>query len=196
VDKANVFRAFAYFRGLFDAAHHCGLVEPTAMTLATATPDGRPSARTVLLKQFDARGFVFYTNTLSRKGRELKANPRAALCFYWQPLKEQVHVEGAVESVTAEEADEYWVSRPRESQVGAWASRQSEPLESRSALLARAVEVRNEYAAENVPRPPHWSGYRLVPERIEFWTAGEFRLHHRELYERDGGQWTMRLLNP
>jgi pyridoxamine 5'-phosphate oxidase len=184
------------FRRLFEAAHHCGLVEPTAATLATATPEGRPSARTVLLKGFDEDGFVFYTNTSSRKGRELKANPHAALCFYWQPLKEQVHVEGRVTPVSPAEADAYWRTRPRESQIGAWASRQSEPLESRAALLARAVEIRNEYAAEEVPRPPHWSGYRLAPERIEFWTAGEFRLHQRELYERDGDQWTMRLLNP
>ena len=184
------------FRKLFESAHHCGLVEPTAMTLATATPAGRPSVRTVLLKQLDERGFVFFTNTLSRKGRELKSNPHAALCFYWQPLKEQVHVEGTVEPVTPGEADVYWETRPRESQVGGWASRQSEPLESRAALLARASEIRDEYGGQEVPRPPHWSGYRLIPERIEFWTAGEFRLHHRDLYERTDDGWTVTLLNP
>ena len=184
------------FGTLFEQAKATDLAEPTAMTLATVGADGRPAARTVLLKGFDDHGFVFYTNTRSRKGRELRDRPRAALCFYWQPLREQVQVEGAVEGVTAQEADEYWVTRPRESQIGAWASHQSEPLADRQELLDRVAEVEQRFADGAVPRPPHWSGYRLVPERVEFWTAGEFRLHHRTLYEKGADGWTVTLLNP
>ncbi|MDZ7751109.1 MAG: pyridoxamine 5'-phosphate oxidase [Gammaproteobacteria bacterium] len=184
------------FGGLLERARATDLPEPTAMTLATVGSDGLPSARTVLLKGFDADGFVFYTNTTSRKGRELRDNPNAALCFYWQPLGEQVHVEGMVHPVTAAEADVYFATRPRESQVGAWASHQSEPLADREELLARVAAVRARYEDQEVPRPPHWSGYRLVPERVEFWTAGEFRLHHRVEYRNAQGEWSKTLLNP
>ncbi len=188
--------AMQRFEQLMARAGQTDLPEPTAMTLATADAAGRPSARTVLLKGVDERGFVFYTNTLSRKGEQLAHNATAALCFYWQPLKEQVEVEGTVESVSAQEADEYWATRPRESQIGAWASVQSEPLDGREVLLARVEEVKARYAGLAVPRPSHWSGYRVIPERVEFWTAGEFRLHHRTCYYKHAGQWTVTLLNP
>lgn len=188
--------ALREFRALLAGAARTELAEPTAMTLATADAEGRPSARTVLLKGVDDRGFVFYTNTLSRKGEQLAENARAALCFFWEPLKKQVAVEGVVERVTDEEADAYWATRPRDSQVGAWASQQSQPLESRELLLSRAATLAERYAGTDVPRPPHWSGYRVLPERIEFWTAGDARLHHRICYERRGGRWTRNLLNP
>ncbi len=184
------------FGGLLERARATDLPEPTAMTLATVGADGRPGARTVLLKGFDAEGFVFYTNTTSRKGRELRDNPNAALCFYWQPLSEQVHVEGRVHAVTAAEADAYFATRLRESQVGAWASHQSEPLADRAELLERVAAVRARFEDREVPRPPHWSGYRLVPERVEFWTAGEYRLHHRVAYVNEQGTWSKTLLNP
>lgn len=184
------------FRTLWERAQASDLPEPTAMTVATADARGRPSARTILLKGFDEQGFVFYTNTLSRKGRELAENPYVALCFFWQPLKEQVHVEGPVTPVTPDEADAYWATRPRESQVGGWASHQSLPLAGREELLARAAAVRDKYGDGPVPRPLHWSGYRVIPERMEFWTAGEFRLHHRVEYRRDGDRWNVTLLNP
>jgi pyridoxamine 5'-phosphate oxidase len=188
--------ALREFKALLAGAAQTELAEPTAMTLATADAEGRPSARTVLLKGVDDRGFVFYTNTLSRKGEQLAANARAALCFFWEPLKKQVAVEGVVERVTDEEADAYWATRPRDSQVGAWASQQSQPLESRERLLSRAATLAERYAGRDVPRPPHWSGYRVLPERIEFWTAGDARLHHRVCYERRDGRWTRKLLNP
>jgi len=188
--------AIEKFRALLDRATQTDLPEPTAMSLATADASGRPSARTVLLKGVDERGFVFYTNTRSRKGGQLADNAWAALCVFWQPLKEQVEVEGRVERVTEQEADEYWVTRPRDSQLGAWASEQSAPLESREALLARAASFRDQFEGRDVPRPPHWSGYRVLPERIEFWTAGEHRLHHRVCYEKGRDEWTVVLLNP
>jgi pyridoxamine 5'-phosphate oxidase len=172
------------------------IIEPTAMTLATALPDGRPSARTVLLKQVDRRGFVFYTNTLSRKGRQLAANPRAALAFFWAPLAEQVLVEGDVEPVTAEEADTYFRSRPRLSQIGAWASEQSQPLDDRETLVRRVEEFERRYGDDPVPRPPHWSGYRVRPDLIEFWAGKAGRLHERDRYWREAGEWCHTLLNP
>jgi pyridoxamine 5'-phosphate oxidase len=188
--------AVTEFKALLVSAAQTDLAEPTAMTLATADGEGRPSARTMLLKGVDDRGFVFYTNTLSRKGAQLAANARAALCFFWQPLKRQVAVEGVVEPVSDEEADAYWATRPRDSQVGAWASQQSQPLESRDLLLARAATFAEQYEGKDVPRPPHWSGYRVLAERIEFWTAGDARLHHRVCYVRRDGRWTKNLLNP
>jgi pyridoxamine 5'-phosphate oxidase len=188
--------ALARIAELLEQARFTDLPEPTAMTLATADAQGRPSVRTVLLKDFDPRGFVFYTNQRSRKGAHLAANPRAALCLYWQPLARQVHIEGTVEEVDAAEADAYWATRPRESRVGAWASAQSEPLESRAALEARFAEHDARHPGERIPRPPHWSGYRVVPERIEIWEAGDHRLHHRTLYEKTPAGWTRRLLNP
>lgn len=187
------------FRALFaqaQAVDRIRLPDPTAMSLATVSPDGNPSVRIVLLKGVDERGFVFYTNLDSRKGRELIATPRVALCFYWPALDTQIRIEGTVEAVTDAEADAYFASRARESQIGAWASLQSETLASRAELLSRVAEVEKLYANQPVPRPPHWTGRRVVPERIEFWHAGEYRLHDRTLYERDGDGWTRRRLFP
>ncbi|MEJ1248524.1 pyridoxamine 5'-phosphate oxidase [Denitratimonas tolerans] len=186
------------FGRLLEGARAAGDPEPTAMTLATKDPDGRLSARTVLLKAFDARGFVFYTNTLSRKGRALAAHPHAALLFHWKTLRDgvQVRIEGAVEPVEAAEADAYFASRPRESQIGAWASLQSEPLADRETFQARYAEVEARHAGQAVPRPPHWSGYRVVPEAVEFWYGARFRLHDRHAYRRVDGIWTRGLLYP
>lgn len=167
------------------------------MTLATADARGMPHARIVLLKQADARGFCFFTNTGSEKGRELAQNPHAALCFYWMPLDRQIRVEGIVKSVTDEEADAYFQSRHPESQLGAWASEQSGVLDSRDTLMERLRAARERYGATEVPRPPYWSGYRLAPSSIEFWEAGEYRLHHRERFTRSGqGAWSSELLYP
>jgi pyridoxamine 5'-phosphate oxidase len=171
--------------------------DPTAMALATADADGRPSARMVLLKGHDQRGFVFYTNLDSRKGDELAANPRAALLFHWKSLRRQVRVEGAVEPVGAGEADAYFATRSRDSRLGAWASDQSRPLESRPLFEARYEAMKARFEGGEVPRPPRWSGWRVVPERIEFWTSREHRLHDRRLFTRtaDGG-WNEGLLYP
>lgn len=166
------------------------------MTLATADGDGRPSARMVLLKGAGEDGFVFYTNYGSRKARELDANPRAALCIYWQSLDQQVRVEGPVERLPAELSDAYFASRPRGSRLGAWTSRQSEELDSRATLLGRYLRVKARFAGRAVPRPEFWGGYRLLPERIEFWTNRRFRLHDRQLFERRDDGWTMRRLYP
>jgi pyridoxamine 5'-phosphate oxidase len=172
--------------------------EPTAMTVATVGRDGRPAARTVLLKGFDERGFVFYTNFSSRKGRQLAANPQAALLFHWRHLGEgvQVKIEGTVEPVSAEEADIYFASRPRGSQIGAWASLQSQPLASREQFEKRYADFEKQYEGASVPRPPHWSGFRVVPERIEFWYGAQFRLHERQCYERSNGVWSQVMLYP
>lgn len=158
--------------------------EPTAMTLATATPDGAPAARIVLLKESDANGFVFYGNMESRKFMELKANPRAALCFHWMPLERQVRVEGTVVPVSDDEADAYFNSRPRGRQLGAWASQQSRPLVNREELEARNAQFKKKFEGVAVPRPPHWSGWRLTPLSIEFWINSDVRLHEREIYRR------------
>lgn len=185
------------FAGLLAAAReHPQIVEPTAMTLATATASGRPSARTVLLKEVDEDGFVFYTNTLSRKGRQLGENPWAALAFYWAPMVRQVLVEGAATPVPDAEADAYFASRPRLSQIGAWASRQSEPLSGREEFEARVAELEARYEGCEVPRPPHWSGYRVRPDLIEFWHGREGRLHDRDRYFLEDGEWRWTLLNP
>ncbi|MEO6209299.1 MAG: pyridoxamine 5'-phosphate oxidase [Gemmatimonadaceae bacterium] len=187
------------FRALFaqaQAVDRSRLPDPTAMSLATVSTDGSPSVRIVLLKSVDEHGFVFYTNLNSRKGRELIATPRAALCFYWAALDTQVRIEGTVEPVTDAEADAYFASRARESRIGAWASLQSETLASMDALRARVAEVEARYAGQPVPRPPYWTGRRVKPARIEFWHAGDFRLHERRLFERDGDRWTMRRLFP
>jgi len=185
------------FAELFRQAGQAIPVNPNAMVLSTVGTGGRPSSRVVLLKAFDERGFSFYCNLKSRKGQELEANPQAALCFHWEPLEKQVRVEGRVERVSDEEADEYFATRPRESQVGAWASQQSERLSSRQELEARVAEVAARYAGVPVPRPPHWSGLRVVPDRMEFWTSRPGRLHERDLYLRTGGgAWTRELLSP
>ena len=170
---------------------------PEAMTLATAAPDGSPSARMVLLKRFDERGLVFHTHYTSRKGRELEANPRAALLFHWSPLGRQVRVEGRVERIPEEESDAYFASRPRDAQVGALASRQSDPLESRGVLYERLAELDGDLAGGPVPRPPTWGGYLVVPDAWEFWQHRDSRLHDRFRYERtDGGAWTITRLFP
>jgi pyridoxamine 5'-phosphate oxidase len=187
----------ALFGRWYKEAVEAGLPEPNAMTLATATPDGRPSARVVLLKGFDERGFVFYTNYASRKGRELAANPRAALVFHWQPLARQVRVEGPVERVDPEESAAYFATRPRGAQLGAWASRQSAVLAGRDQLLARYQRLAEEHAGRPVPLPPFWGGLRLAPEVLEFWLGRENRLHDRVRYTRhEPGGWLVELLSP
>ena len=169
---------------------------PTAVALATATGDGVPSLRMVLLKAVDQRGFVFYTNFDSRKGTELQANPNAALCFHWKSLNKQVRVQGAVEPVSDDEADAYFASRDRSSQIGAWASKQSRPLEGRFELEAEVAKFAAKFHIGKVSRPPFWSGFRVNPVRIEFWSEGTFRLHDRVEYERDGENWTTKNLFP
>lgn len=166
------------------------------MTLATATRDGRPSLRAVLLKGADARGFVFYTNLESRKAEELAANPHAALCFHWKSLARQVRIEGAVELVGGAEADAYFASRSRDSRIGAWASAQSRPLAARAVLEERFAHYDAQYPGEAVPRPANWSGYRVVPRRIEFWQERPHRLHDRVLFTRDGERWLKQRLFP
>ncbi len=172
------------------------LPEPTAMTLATVGVDGQPSARVVLLKSVGPDGFVFYTNLRSRKGSELAHTPRAALCFHWQPLEVQVRVEGAVSLVPDADADAYFATRPRISQLGAWASDQSAPLADYAELEKRLRAAEERFAGLDVPRPSHWSGYRLEPQAIEFWRNRPFRLHERERYERGRHGWRMTLLYP
>ena len=189
----------AHFQTLLAAAQKIErtiLAEPTAMTLATVGPDGQPSARLVLLKMVDASGFVFYTNLRSRKGRDLATNPRAALTVHWQPLEVQVRIEGIAEQVDNAEADAYFATRARGSQIGAWASDQSETLSSDRELDARVAEFEKRFAGRTVPRPPHWSGYRVVPARIEFWRNRPSRLHERRLFERESVGWQERLLFP
>ncbi len=192
-DDADPFELFA---GWFHAAQESGLVHPEAMTLATATPDGAPSARMVLLKDVDPDGFVFFTNYESRKARELEANPSAALCFHWANLERQVRIEGEVTRTTDEESWEYFRTRPRGSRIGAWASAQSRELEGREELEARVREAQARFEGEEVPLPPFWGGYRLRPRRIEFWQGKADRLHERLVFERLDGAWTSRRLYP
>ena len=184
------------FKEAFEAAETAGEPEPTAMVLATSDGDGNLSTRTVLLKGVDERGFVFYTNTLSIKGRQLHALKRAAITFLWKASASQVHAQGAVERVTEEEADTYFATRARDSQIGAWASRQSEVLESRELLERRVKEYEDQFAGGDVPRPPHWSGYRLLPEVVEFWHGREHRLHDRFRYTFEDGDWVLQRLFP
>jgi pyridoxamine 5'-phosphate oxidase len=189
---------FQQFGEWFREAQAAVPVDPNAMVLSTVGPDGRPSSRVVLLKDHDPPGFVFYGNLGSRKFRDLAARPFAALNFHWKPLERQVRIEGPVVPVTDAEADAYFATRARGSQVGAWASRQSEPLGSRAELEQRVREVESRYAGQPVPRPSHWSGFRLIPDRIEFWRSGEFRLHDREIFRRDStdAPWTVERLYP
>jgi len=170
--------------------------EPNAMSLATIGGRDQPSARIVLLKAFDERGFVFYTSYDGKKGRQLLAHPRAALCFYWAPLSIQVRIEGRVTKVSDEEADAYFATRERGSQIGAWASRQSEPLETPTALDERVARYEKEFEGKAIPRPGYWSGFRVWPERIEFWKGKPNRLHERHLYTRDGEGWLIETLYP
>ena len=189
----------ATFDRLFAQAAAAGEPDPTAMVVATADAQGRPSARTVLMKAHDARGFVFYTHLDGRKGRELQANPRAALLFHWPRvlLGVQVRIEGDVAIVDDAEADAYFASRPRGSQLGAWASEQSETLASPATFEARLAEVERRFDGQSVPRPPRWSGFRIVPRAVEFWYGAQFRLHERHLHERgDDGTWSTRMLYP
>ncbi len=188
---------FGQFAAWMTAALDAGLAFPNAMTLATASPDGHPSARIVLLKGFDERGFVFFSNYESTKGRELASNPRAALVFYWFELERQVRITGVVDQLAGRESDEYFASRPVGSRVSTWASRQSEVIGDRSALELAAAEVRSRYPAGDIPRPPNWGGYRLVPNDVEFWQGRADRLHDRLRYRRTGdGDWLLERLSP
>jgi pyridoxamine 5'-phosphate oxidase len=195
-DEVPEAEPFRRFESLLQQAHDAGLPEPTAMSVATVTPDGKPSVRMILLKGVDERGFVFYTNMNSPKARDLAANPHAALCFFWASLEIQVRVDGPAERLGVEEADAYFASRPRGSQIGAWASRQSEVLADRSELERKIEEFAVEFGDGPIPRPENWSGYRVVPERFEFWFGRPSRLHDRELFTRSANGWSMQRLYP
>jgi pyridoxamine 5'-phosphate oxidase len=186
----------ARFNRWYAQARLTDIVQPDAMTLATADARGRPAARMVLLKHAGADGFVFYTNGRSRKGSQLRANPRAALVFHWDRLGKQVRVDGRVEPVSQADADAYWATRPRASQLAALASQQSAPLRDRGQLVARWRALARRYRGRAVPRPAYWTGYRLVPDSIEFWTHREHRLHDRELFTRRGRGWKRTRLQP
>ncbi len=194
IPRENPYDLFAEWNAEAEA---CAAIDDhTAMTLATAGADGAPDARQVLLKGFDDQGFVFYTNLTSPKAGQLRENPRAALCFYWMPLEKQVRARGAVEPVTDAEADAYFASRPRQSQIGAWASKQSQPLEGRMILERRILKYGAKHALGRVPRPPFWSGFRLVPDTIEFWLKMPYRLHDRVLYTPAAEGWVHQRLFP
>ena len=195
-DATEASDPFQLFDVWLKAAHESGMIEPTAMTLATAAADGEPSARIVLLKEHGATGFVFYTNFGSRKARDLDENSRASLVFYWPVLVRQVCVQGHVERLGREESERYFATRARGSQLGAWASRQSDALESRDELLERLAEVKKRFEGRDVECPPFWGGYRLIPSSIQFWQGRADRLHDRMVFERDSGGWTARRLNP
>lgn len=187
---------FTRFAALFEQAKLAQPKDPNAMSLATVDANGRPSVRIVLMKDFDEQGFVFYTNHASRKGKEALATKVAALNFHWPAMDMQVRIEGGLSVVSNAEADAYFATRPRESQLGAWASLQSQVLPSRSVLEQRLADLTKQYEGQTVPRPPHWSGFRLAPDRLEFWKAHPFRLHWREVYERSGNGWTKSELFP
>lgn len=188
--------ALERFRNLLDEVNKSELPEPAAMTLATTDAGGQVTARTVLIKKIDERGFTFFTNLHSRKARQLTENPHAALCVFWQSLRQQVSVEGVVAVVSDDEADDYWLTRERDSQIGAWVSQQSEPLDTPETLKKRLAIFRERFMDRPVPRPPSWVGYRLVPDRIEFWSAGWRRLHERRCYYKSTSGWSIMLLYP
>ncbi len=194
----NPIKQFSHW--LDEAKKNPNIIEPTAMSLATCTKDGTPSVRMVLLKGLDERGFVFYTNLNSRKSVEIKQNPKAAGCFYWMPMERQIRVEGKIEAVSDAEADKYFATRARDSQIGAWVSQQSQILPERVELLQNIANKMAEYEGTSVPRPPFWSGWRIIPNRIEFWQQGDFRLHEREVFTRNGNNksndWEISLLYP
>ena len=187
---------FELFDEWFKAATDKEPNDPNGVALATVGADGMPSLRMVLLKGVDGRGFVFYTNYESRKGQQLLAHPKAALCFHWKSLRRQVRIEGEVEQVTPEEADAYFATRARTSQIGAWASQQSRPLTGRFELEKRVAQYTAKFGISAVPRPPHWSGFRVIPRLIEFWEDRPFRLHDRLVYHRDGDGWRTERLYP
>jgi len=187
---------FALFNAWLKEAEGAEPNDPNAMILATATTDGRPSARAVLLKEWDERGFVFYTNLESRKSEEIRANPNAALLFYWKTLHRQVRIEGAVSLVADEQADAYYASRPRLSRIGAWASAQSRPLADRETFETRVAEYEAKFPGENVPRPSFWSGWRVTPAYFEFWQDQQFRMHDRMTYRAAGAGWETGRLYP
>lgn len=197
LDQPDILDPLVRFEHAFARAGQNPPADHTAFALATADREsGRPAVRIVLLHGFDARGFVFYTNYEGRKARDLASNPQAALTFYWPWLDEQVRAEGSIARITPEESDAYFASRPRGSQLGAWASQQSRPLATREELEARYTDVEAKYAGKPVPRPPFWGGYRLTPDRMEFWHAGESRMHDRWLYMKDGEGWQATRLYP
>jgi pyridoxamine 5'-phosphate oxidase len=188
---------FEQFKTWFDQAVAAQLPEPNAMTIATVTSDGKPSARIVLLKDYDERGFVFYTNYKSHKGQQLVENPWGAIAFWWAQLERQVRIEGRVEKVSPAESDAYFHSRPLGSQLGAWVSNQSQVIESREVLEQRLQKLKEEYDNKEVPRPPHWGGFRVIPSEIEFWQGRPSRLHDRLLYQRaEDGSWKIQRLSP
>ena len=185
-----------FIQWLEEAAKHKHITEPMAMCLATADAQGIPSARMVLLKEADARGFVFYTNSESHKGHDLRENPRVALVFYWMPLGRQVRVEGLAAPVSVAEADAYFASRPRDSRIGAWASKQSRPMKNKAELIEAVAREGLRFGVGDIPRPPYWHGWRVTPQVIEFWQEGRFRLHDREVFTRKGKGWEMTRLYP
>ena len=189
-------KPFEIFKSWLKDAQATDMKEPTAMSLATVDQKGRPSVRIVLLKQVTSAGFVFYTNLESDKGQDLLTNPHAALCFHWMPLEKQVRIQGLVERVSDEDADEYFASRNRGSRIGAWASLQSRPLQYRGELEKRVAQFTAKFTLGKIPRPEYWSGFRVIPERIEFWAAKPFRLHDRQVYVRKGAGWDLLRLFP
>ena len=195
--KTSLHEPFQKFAQWFESASNTKeIVEPTAMCLATVDQNNFPSARMVLLKKFDERGFCFFTNLTSRKGRELRVNQNVALCFYWGILGKQIRIEGKVEEVSAQEADDYFASRRRDSRIGAWASKQSQEMQDWSEFEERLAKKTQEFAGQEVPRPEFWSGFRVVPKAIEFWQEGEFRIHQREVFEKVEDGWKVKKIYP